>query len=105
MFVLVLHVQPVNIQAMSAVMAKRDMRYYTEIRGCYSSHKCCSFITTALRMLPQLQLLGLSLKSVPGVRAVASWRPSIAVRLVRVLIKVLVVLLHQRRVVPAVLRA
>lgn len=41
----------------------------------------------------------------PGVLAVASRRASVAVRLVRILVGVLVVLLHQRRVVPALLRA
>lgn len=48
---------------------------------------------------------GHNLKPVSGVLAVASRGSSITVRLVRVLIGVLVVLLHQRRVVPAVLRA
>lgn len=56
-------------------------------------------------MWPRLQFLGPGLKAAPGVRAVASRGSSIAVRLVRVLIEVLVVLLHERRVVPAVLRA
>lgn len=41
----------------------------------------------------------------PGVLAVASRGSSVTMRLVRILVGVLVVLLHQRRVVPAVLRA
>ena len=42
---------------------------------------------------------------VPGVLAVASRGSSVTMRLVRILVGVLVVLLHQGRVVPAVLRA
>lgn len=48
---------------------------------------------------------GRSSKPVPGVLVVASRGSSVAVRLVRVLVGVLVILLHQRRVVPAVLGA
>lgn len=48
---------------------------------------------------------GLSSDPVPGLLAVASWGAAVAVRLVRILVWVLVVLLHQRRVVSTVLRA
>lgn len=46
-----------------------------------------------------------SSEPVPGLLAVASRRSSVTMGLVRVLVRILVVLLHQRRVVPAVLRA
>lgn len=42
---------------------------------------------------------------VPGLLAVASRGSAVTVRLVRILVWVLVVLFHQRRVVPTVLRA
>lgn len=46
-----------------------------------------------------------SSKPVPGILAVASWWSSVTMRLIRVLVGILVVLLHQRRVVPALLWA
>lgn len=47
----------------------------------------------------------LSSNPVPGLLAVASRGSTVTVRLVRILVWVLVVLFHQRRVVPTVLRA
>lgn len=46
---------------------------------------------------------GCSSKPVPGFMAVASWGSSVTMRLVSILVRVLVILFHQRWVVPAVL--
>lgn len=76
------------------------MRYYTSLRGSLQSQMsiavffaCCS------------RAVATGSQPVPGVLAVTSRGSSVAVRLIRILVGVLVVLLHQRRVVPALLRA
>lgn len=85
--------------------SKGDMRYYTDIRDTSSSHDWSRFVTTPPQRLCSAQT-SIGSQPVPGrVLAVASGGSAVAVRLVRVLVGVLVVLLHQRRVVPAVLWA
>lgn len=80
-------------------------------------NECCSFILLQQSCLSSslhedrlegteactVSTVGLSSKPVSRVLAVASWGVSVTVRLVRILVRVLVVLLHQRVVVSAVL--